>query len=172
MRLLIFLALAFAGSGPIAAADTDQDELFRLLQKAQTPEKAREYESRIWMNWFKSGDATIDEWMQKAVRQRNNYDFAGAIETLNKVIARDPEYSEVWNQRATVYFHQGEYEKSLEDVARTLELEPRHFGSLAGRAVIRLQQGKPAIAYQNFLEAAKLHPFLPEREFFPTVIEQ
>ena len=172
MRLAIFLTLVFVASGLHAAEATGQDELFRLLKQSATAQEAREYENRIWMNWFKSGDATIDEWMQQAMRQRNNYDFSGALAILGKVIQRNPDYPEAWNQRATVYFHQGEYEKSLEDVARVLELEPRHFGSLAGRAVIRLQQGKPAIAYQNFLEASKLHPFLPERALFPGSIEQ
>jgi hypothetical protein len=71
-----------------------------------------------------------------------------------------------------VYFHQSEHEKSLEDIARTLELEPRHFGALAGRAVIRLQQGKFALGLQNVLEAMKYHPYLKERAFFPSLTSE
>ena len=104
---------------------------------------------------------------QQAMSRRQVYDFNGAIEMLNRVIERAPDYPEAWNQRATVYFFQQEYEKSLEDVARTLELEPRHFGALAGRALIRLSQFKPALARQNVIEALKIHPYLPERKLFP-----
>ena len=114
-----------------------------------------------------SGETKIDKLMQKALRKREVYDFNGSLEILNQIIALKPGFAEAWNQRATVYFHQGEHEKSLIDIATTLELEPRHFGSLAGRAVIRLQQGKPALARQNIIEAMKYHPFLKERAFFP-----
>ncbi len=94
--------------------------------------------------------------MQDALQKRRGYDYKGSLEILNKVIGLKPDYAEVWNQRATIYFHQEEYEKSLWDIAKTLELEPRHFGSLAGRAVIRLKQNKPALARQNIVEAFEI----------------
>jgi len=105
--------------------------------------------------------------MQQAMRERRSYNFSGALKILNRVIDRTPDYAEAWNQRATVYFQQTEYEKSLQDIARTLELEPRHFGAMAGRALIRLRQNKPALAHQNILQALRLHPYLPERSLFP-----
>ena len=144
-----------------------QDELFAALKNAPDEMTARQLEDQIWRGWFKSGDADIDELMQQAMQRRGVYDFNGALELLDEVIRLKPDYAEAWNQRATVYFNQGEHEKSLEAIARTLELEPRHFGSMAGRAVIRLQQAKPALARQNVMEAMKIHPFLKERAFFP-----
>ena len=108
--------------------------------------------------------------MQRAMQQRRNHDFAGAIETLNSVIELKPAYAEGWNQRATVHFHQQKYQASLIDIAQTLELEPRHFGALAGRAVIRLYQSKSALARQNIIEALRINPYLRERRFFPDLI--
>ena len=105
--------------------------------------------------------------MQEALQKRRGYDFNGAIEILNKVIELNPNFAEAWNQRATVYFNQEKYEESLADIAKTLELEPRHFGSLAGRAVIRLRQLKNALARQSVVEAMNYHPFLRERHLFP-----
>jgi hypothetical protein len=70
-----------------------------------------------------------------------------------------------------VRFHQQKYEASLEDIAETLVLEPRHFGALAGRAVIRLYQSKSALARQNIIEASKIHPYLKERAFFPDLVQ-
>lgn len=170
LRLLQIGLLFVAGS---AQAETrNLDELFTQLRNAENETVARDYENRIWLTWFKSGDQTIDAWMQEAMQQRKSMDFRSALETLNRVIERNPDYPEAWNQRAIVYFYQGDHEQSLVDIAKTLELEPRHFGSMAGRAVIRLQQGKPAIALQNVKQAMEYHPYLPERAFFPQLLPQ
>lgn len=142
------------------------DELFIKLKNARDEATAREAENAIWQQWMMSGDEKIDAMMRDAMRRRSSYDFAGALKVLNEVIAMKPDYPEVWNQRATVYFHQQSYEQSLEDVARALELEPRHFGAMAGRGVVRYFQGKPALAIQNILQAAEYHPYLKELEMF------
>lgn len=161
------LLLLWLSVSPALAGSENLDALFVSLKSSPDAQTARKYENKIWLSWLQSDDFEVNALMQKALRKREGYDFNGALEVLNQVISLKPDYPEVWNQRATVYFHQGEYEKSLIDIAKTLELEPRHFGSLAGRAVIRLQQGKPALARQNIIEAMKYHPFLKERAFFP-----
>ena len=167
---LTALSLFFISTSSLLAEEKNLDDLFRALKESSVEHEARKYEQEIWKSWLKSDDFKVNNLMQKALRKREGYDFNGALEILNQVIEIKPDYPEVWNQRATVYFHQGELEKSLIDIARTLELEPRHFGSLAGRAVIRLQQGKPALARQNVIEALKFHPFLKERAFFPDLV--
>lgn len=166
-NLTFYLLISFFLMLPAHAENTEMDQLFIGLKNANNEEVARDFENRIWQQWFKSGHSTIDAQMQQAMDRRQVYDFNGALEILNDVIKSKPTYAEAWNQRATVYFHQREFEKSLEDVAQTLQLEPRHFGAMAGRAVIRLMQSKPALARQNVLEALKLHPYLKERAFFP-----
>lgn len=163
--LLIVLSLFWAL--PANAGSSKLDALFVELKNADSSTTARKLEQKIWIQWFQSGDSTVDEMMQEAMDKRRGYDFNGAIEILNRVVTMKPDYSEGWNQRATVYFYQQKYEESLVDIAKTLELEPRHFGSLAGRAVIRLHQNKPALARQNIIEALKYHPYLKEKDFFP-----
>jgi len=151
----------------VLAESSKLDVLFLQLKNASNEAEARSLESQIWKNWLESGDTNIDDLMQDALRARREYGYNGSLEILNKIIASKPDYAEVWNQRATVYFFQEEYQKSLWDITKTLELEPRHFGSLAGRAMIRLKQKKPALARQNIAEAIKFHPFLRERRLFP-----
>ena len=119
------------------------DDLFVQLKNAPDEATARKVENSIWERWLQSGNDEVDAMIRDAMRRRSSYDFVGALEVLNEVIEIVPDYPEVWNQRATVYFHQQEFEKSLQDVAKTLELEPRHFGAMAGRGVIRYFQGKP-----------------------------
>ena len=152
---------------PLHAESNKLDLLFLQLKTSSSEAEARKLENQIWVSWLESGDAKVDDIMQEALRARREQDYNSALEILNKVIALKPDYAEVWNQRATIYFLQQDYENALWDIAKTLELEPRHFGSLAGRAMIRLKQEKPALARQNIVEALKFHPFLRERRLFP-----
>ncbi|MGK0271733.1 MAG: tetratricopeptide (TPR) repeat protein, partial [Cocleimonas sp.] len=143
------------------------DTLFFDLKHSEDETEARKLEEKIWLKWMESGDEKIDELLQQAISKRRIYDFNGSIEIINKIIKLKPDFPEAWNQRATLYFFQEKYEESLIDIAKTLELEPRHFGSLAGRAVIRWRQSKPVLARQNIIEALKVHPFLKEQNMFP-----
>jgi tetratricopeptide (TPR) repeat protein len=143
------------------------NDLFTELKASPNQAHAQKIENQIWEAWLKSGDSTVDEMLRSAIRMRIEYDFDGSIDMLNKIIALKPNFPEVWNQRAVAYFNKQDYEQSLIDVAKTLELEPRHFGAMAARAVIRLYQGKPALARQNIIEALKVHPYLKEKVLFP-----
>ena len=145
------------------------DLLFDSLKNVTSEQDARKIENEIWKTWLRSGDEKIDELMKEALRKRRSYNLNGALNILNQVIKVKPDYPEAWNQRATVFFHQGKYKKSLKEIAKTLELEPRHFGSLAGRAMIRLKQLKPVLARQNIKEALKYHPYLKEKALFPSL---
>ncbi len=156
----------------VYADEATLDVLFLALKYAPDEATSRVYEHEIWQEWFQSGDERTDSSMQEAVQKRGNYDFAGAVEILSRIIELNPDYPEAWNQRATVYYYQEKYEASLEDIARTLELEPRHFGALSGRAMIRLYQSKPALARQNILKASEIHPYLKERNLFPDSANQ
>ena len=56
-----------------------------------------------------------------------------------------------------------EHEGSLADIDKVLALEPRHFGALAGRAMIHMaaERWKPAL--EAFRAALAANPFLNER---------
>jgi tetratricopeptide (TPR) repeat protein len=176
MRIKILLTIClftFFPNGLISLVYANEDTqaaLFLALENAPDELAASSYAEEIWQQWFDSGNEQVDELMQIAMQKRRNYDFNGSIEILNKAIDLKPDFPEAWNQRATMFFMQEKYEASLEDIAKTLALEPRHFGALAGRAVIRLYQSKPALARQNIIEALKIHPFLKERAYFPGLV--
>ena len=167
----ILAGLIFTIIFNVLYADTSKennlDTYFSELKLAKNEQTARTLENHIWNAWFQSGNVEVDTLINAARKQKGVYDFNGAIALINKALDIMPDYSEAWNQRATVHFHQEKYEQALEDIAITLELEPRHFGALAGRAVIRLHQNKPALARQNIIEALKLNPYLKERSLFP-----
>lgn len=48
----------------------------------------------------------------------------------NQVLAQAPNWAEAWNQRATLRYLQRRHLDALDDVERTLALNPIHFGAL------------------------------------------
>ncbi|MGB0748375.1 MAG: tetratricopeptide repeat protein [Magnetospiraceae bacterium] len=159
--------LLLACGAHTARADDTLDQLFARLKLAPDEATARDLENDIWEYWTTPEDPALKAAMTRVLQYMRWQEFTEAETLLNDIIAKWPAYAEAWNQRATVHFLRGDYEQSLEDIAETLAREPRHFGAMAGRAVIRLRQAKPALARQTVLEALKIHPWLRERQMFP-----
>jgi len=177
MRALIVAAsLVLAGPAFVAAsepetsaeqtaADSDikaarLDGLFAELQAAQTPAQGKAIERRILLEWLRSGDKTVDTMMTAAVVAMDMHAFRPAIELLDKVVAEKPDYVEGWNKRATVYYYMGQYDRSLADIEKTLAIEPRHFGALAGLGMIMQDVGNVPGAIAAFERAVAVNPSL------------
>lgn len=165
--LVGFLAvalLALLSSAGTSFASDDKDALFEALKSAKTEAEARLVEDRIW--WFWLGEAPDTETrhlVDEAMRKRDGYDFEGARLLLNDAIERAPDYAEVWNQRAFILFLQDKLDEALEDADRALELEPRHFGALSGKAHILMRQGRIELGQQALRQAIEIYPFIKER---------
>jgi tetratricopeptide (TPR) repeat protein len=71
---------------------------------------------------------------------RRACDLEKALRLATELTERLPDYAEGWNQKVTVLFMQDKPDASLEAIARVLELEPKHFGALAGKAVILIRR--------------------------------
>ena len=82
-----------------------------------------------------------------------------AIRFFNNLIEIDPNFAEAWNKRATVYFIIGEYDKSMNDISKTLELEPRHFGALDGMGLIFINKGQYRQAIEVYDKMLEIFPF-------------
>jgi tetratricopeptide (TPR) repeat protein len=105
--------------------------------------------------------------MQDASAAMSNGNLPRALTLLSAIVKDYPDYSEGWNQRATLYYMLGDYAASLADIGKTLELEPRHFGALSGRVVIELKQGNRAAALKDMIAALAIDPYLETRSLFP-----
>ena len=109
--------------------------------------------------------------MQDVLALRMQADFPAVIALLDDIVAEYPDYAEAWNQRATIHYLLRNFDQSMADIEKVLALEPRHFGALAGRAVMYKEQGKDDLALKDILAAIAIHPFLVERAMFPELLD-
>jgi len=145
-------------------ASAERGRLFEALSAAPSEAASHAAAEQIWQFWLRQApDETSAAMMERAMERRRSYDFAGAMEHLDQLVAHAPDWSEAWNQRATVLYLQGNFDHSLDDVEKVLALEPKHFGALAGKAVILMQQGRITLGQQALRAALKVHPWLSER---------
>ncbi len=162
--LLLAVTPALAGdAGPVPAAATQQgrlDGLFSELSRERNEIAAGRIAESIQREWAKSGSDTVDLLMVHATRAMKNEKPDVALDLLDQVIMLEPGYAEGWNRRATVHFMLKDYAKSMADIARTLELEPRHFGALAGMANILRASGEDELALKAFQQALAVYPMM------------
>ncbi len=175
-RLLATLALVAALSATAAVADeyTNNealDRLFAELKATTDPMAAHAIDQQIWFYWMTPEDPVLRGRMAQALAARELGDPVEAIQLLNAIVDEYPGYAEGWNQRATMYYAIGNFEASIADCAKVLELEPRHFGALSGRSTMYLLQGKRALALKDMAAALAVHPFIGGRELFPELDE-
>ncbi len=170
--LAAFVAILGPAASPAPAAQTaraapvaekDMDALFADLAAARTQAEGRAAEDAIWRRWIVGPDAEATALLAEAMRLARGYDLEGATMLLDDLTAAYPDWAEPWNQRAFVLFLRDRPDEALEDIDRALELEPRHFGALSGRAIILLGMGRVAPARKALREATAIHPWLKER---------
>ena len=101
-----------------------------------------------------------------------NKQFKNSIKMYSKAIDLQPDFAEAWNKRATLHYIIGDYEKSISDIFRTLELEPRHFGALDGLAEIYFLQNKFSKAAQTYNKILEILPYSKKAKMRLEYIQQ
>lgn len=154
--------LAFAAA-PVAADQTDKrlDELFVRLKAAPAYVQAQPVEAAVWGIWSESDDPAARILLGEGIGAMSRHDYRMALEKFDQIVKIAPNFAEGWNKRATVNYLIGLYPASLSDIEKTLELEPRHFGALAGRGLVLIELHEEALALDSFEAALAIHPTLP-----------
>jgi len=98
--------------------------------------------------------------MSRAKTAMDSKDTEVALKLLDAVIKLRPDYVEAWNRRATLYYLQNDYDRSMEDIRQVLIREPRHFGALAGLGMILQETGDDRHALDAFRKALAVNPYL------------
>ncbi len=178
-RLVLLATLALLLAGPPALAQTSPttdlrklptadnqapaellDRLLGQLRQSENEASAKATEQAVWRAWMRSGSPTVDLLVQQAEKAMADKQHRIAISILSAAIELEPEFPEAWNRRATAYYLDRQFEKSLADAEKVLELEPRHFAALAGLGVLHREMGNPRAALQAFRRALAIHPYL------------
>src|SRR6516225_2605131 len=145
------------------------DFLFGALKAAPDEASARHVESRIWAIWMQTPSDTAALLMLRARAAMEAQQMDVALKLLDAVIKLRPDYIEGWNRRATLYYLQNDYARSLADIAQVLSREPRHFGALAGLGMIMQDLGDEKRALEAFRKALAVNPHL---EKVPELVKQ
>jgi tetratricopeptide (TPR) repeat protein len=136
------------------------DFLFEALKVAPDAESAKHIENRIWALWVASGSDTANLLMTRVKTAIDGKDLALALKLLDSIIEIRPTYVEAWNRRATLYYMQKDYTRSMADIRQVLALEPRHFGAISGLGMILHEFGDDKRALDAFRRAVQIHPHL------------
>lgn len=170
LALIAFASGAFAEDPPATPAEkplkpaeqrADQlDVLFAQLRKAGPA--SGPIEEKIWALWSASDSPTAEVLLNQAKLAIEDGAPAEAMSILDRLVGANPGFAEAWNSRATLYFMMKKYDASLSDIAHVLELEPRHFGALAGKGMILERQKKYADAREAYEEALAVNPNLEQ----------
>jgi len=158
--LIISISLLFASK--IALADQNDprlNNLFKKLNETENQDEIRDLISDIWNIWYEVDDPKVIEYFEKGIQAMNLRNYPLAIRFFNNLIEEDPNFAEGWNKRATVHFMMGNFDQSMQDIIKTLELEPRHFGALDGMGLIFIHQGQFQQALDVYDKMLEIFPF-------------
>jgi len=136
------------------------DFLFGALKAAPDDDSARAVEARIWAIWMKTPSDTAALLMARAQAAMEAKKLTIAQKLLDAIIKIQPDYVEAWNKRATLFYLESDYNRSLDDIQEVLRREPRHFGALAGLGIILQETGDDKHALEAFRRALEINPHL------------
>ena len=145
---------------PKAERAKNLDFLFGALKAAPDEASAKHVEARIWAIWLQTPSDTAALLMARAKAAVDAQKVDVAIKLLDSVIKLRPDYIEAWNRRATLYYMQNDYGRSLADIREVLIREPRHFGALAGLGMIMQDVGDEKRALEAYRKALAVNPHL------------
>lgn len=141
---------------------TREERLLRAFDQlaSEVEEDWRAAEDEIARTWSKSGSASADLLLIRGRDAMEREAWDEAEKHFTDLVTLVPSFAEGWNMRATLYFRQERFGRSLADIGETLALEPRHFGALSGLGVIMEALDHEMRAFEAFQRALEIHPNL------------
>ena len=136
------------------------DPLFDRLRSAASDDEAESIQAAILHIWANSGRPEVDALMVDGLDRLRDGDAKAALADFDQAVRLAPRFAEGWNLRGTARFLLDDYSGAVIDLERTLALEPRHFGALAGLGRVFLALGRDKAALQAFRAALAINPHL------------
>ena len=96
--------------------------------------------------------------MHESQRYMTAGELYSALGGYALIIDASSDFAKGWHKGATIYFLSGNYPASIKDIKKTVALEPRHFGALAGLGLIYLHLGQERAALKALERALEINP--------------
>ena len=160
MKVFIFILFISSFFLTVQSAQEDHlNNLFKQLEKTHNSKSAELLEKKIWSVWnIHPNNIRLTERLEFGIELMQYKNYYYALKIFNNILLTDPEWSEAWNKRATVYFLMGKFTNSLNDIEKVLQLEPRHFGALSGQAQIYIKLHEYEKAIKSLETALEFYP--------------
>ncbi len=165
---LALLGVIFGGLQVSAQTLSAEEGWLGQLADPETADWER-VEEQLLDAWSRSGSTAMDLLLERGRDALDAEDYTAAIEHFTALTDHAPQFAEAWNMRATAFFLIDEYGLSIEDIGRTLALNPNHFGALSGLGVILEELGEDEHALVAYRTAFEINP---HRENLSEAIER
>ncbi|MEO0866580.1 MAG: tetratricopeptide repeat protein [Pseudomonadota bacterium] len=161
---LVLCPPAFADTCPPSPdISSELSEVIEMARIAPDERGGQVASDKMWDIWLRAPDTAAQEVLDRGMRQRGNFDFVGAYESFDALVAYCPDYAEGYNQRAFISFLREDYNAALVDLDRALALSPDHVGAQSGRALTLMNLGRRDDARAQLEAALDNNPWLGER---------
>ncbi|MBS0210377.1 MAG: tetratricopeptide repeat protein [Planctomycetes bacterium] len=147
--LAIGLLGDYRSNAPLGQALHDEDRGVRTLA-----------ENSLRTVWCRDGSESQRGLLEQVIRLNSAQNYRDANQRATELIDQCASFAEAWNQRAISHYGQARYVESIHDCRQAAELNPFHFGAVAGLGQCYLQLGNQLWALESFRRALELNPDL------------
>lgn len=144
----------------------DESIISLLLEDLKNPNETvrSRATNELWRIWFQQKGMYGLELLERSQILLEVGEFARAEAVLTELIQDQPDFAEAWNRRAILYYLQKEYQKSMRDCQKVLDLNPIHFGALHGLGLCHAALEEYGEAIQTFRKALAIQPHSLENQ--------
>lgn len=141
---------------PLSAQSVTSD-LMAQLKSAEKSEVVR-IERELKLEWSKSGSTALDLLLRRGREAMAEENLTAAIEHLTALTDHAPNFAEGWHARATAYFQADLLGPAMDDLQRSLALNPDNYDAVFGLGSMMITFGDLPRAEKAFREVLRLHP--------------
>ena len=141
-----------------AGIAADAETLLEELAAEADPTEAGRLADEVLERWSHSGSASMDLLLRRGQDAIDTGDLPRAITHLTALTDHAPDFAEGWAKRAEAFFLADRWGAAMADIEQVLILEPRHFGALAGLAIMLEQMGQDRVALKVYRRAQEIYP--------------
>ena len=147
--------------------DPRLDILFLNVKDSQNEVASSIYITSIWRIWSETNNQNSQQLYDLGNQLLKQRKYEQSLVIFTDLVNKEPNFAEGWNKRATLHFLMGNFNESIQDINKTLALEPRHFGALSGRAQIYIDQKEYQKALENLIQTKKIYPLSKGSNIIP-----